>query len=334
VFNPAEVYKRLYYEICIQLGRRAFQSGRQGGLLLLSAFSTLVLTNLESFFTYLLQGQSAKIIHKGVLMKYVEQWRHIRNSHSCFTCFVSVPRHILQCGHAICDNCIQIFSEPKPVDPHLFILHKCTLCQERAELIVRFRPPTAGQGLLCVDGGGVGGVVSTTILELVEARLNLPIPIQEHFSMAYGVSVGRPSSFVLNSELNVEIGGLVVLGLYQKGWSAATCTLKLQTLATEAFYKPAYLLPIIFLTFKWIHLLLFGSLYSGKGIEHALKSVFGDQKIATPSHASAIGTKIGILTTSVDPPMTNLFTNYNGVGDARTGYIVRSGCDNVMTWEV
>ncbi|KAK8048468.1 hypothetical protein PG994_010198 [Apiospora phragmitis] len=66
------------------------------------------------------------------------------------------------------------------------------------ELVVRIRPPTAGHGILCIDGGGVGGIIPSTILELVQDRLDLPIPVQEHFSMAYGVSVG----------------GLVILGLY------------------------------------------------------------------------------------------------------------------------
>lgn len=135
-------------------------------------------------------------------------------------------------------------------------------------------------------------------------------------------------------QANCDTGGLVILGLYEKGWSAATCTRKLQTLAEEAFYKPARLLVIVFFVFKWMHLFLFGHLYSGKGIETALQGVFGNKKMAAPSYATAIGAKIGILTASVNPPVTHLFTNYNAIGGTRTGYVVPQNCNNVRTWEM
>ncbi|KAI1357819.1 hypothetical protein F5Y08DRAFT_138165 [Xylaria arbuscula] len=72
------------------------------------------------------------------------------------------------------------------------------------------------------------------------------------------------------------------------------------------------------------HLILFGCLYSAQGIETALKGVFRHKKM----------TKVGILAASVEQPSTNLFTNYNGVGDARVGYIIPPDCDTVQTWEV
>ncbi|KAI1489423.1 hypothetical protein F5X96DRAFT_683944 [Biscogniauxia mediterranea] len=286
-FKPAEVYQKLYSKICLQVGRTAFRKGRIGGLLLPSVFCSLVLANLESLFTQLVNGQSAKSIHEAVLAKYAAEWRGIRSSRSCFTCFASAPQHVMQCGHAICDNCVQVFGQSEAPDPWLFRFCK------------------SGHGILCIDGGGVGGIIPSTILELIQDRLDLPIPIQEHFSMAYGVS----------------IGGLVILSLYEKGWSAATCTFQLRTLAKEAFYKPTYLLFISFYMLKYIHLFLFGYLYPKSGIENVLKEVFEDKKMADPSYATAIGTKIGILTTSVEPPITHLFTNYNGIGGTRAGYV-------------
>ncbi|KAK7924655.1 hypothetical protein PG985_006709 [Apiospora marii] len=317
LFKPADVFQKLYSNICLQVGKMAFRKGRPGGLLLPSVFSSSVLVNLESLFLELLNGQSAKEIHQAVLAKYAGAWKRIRSRQSCFTCF-SAAQHTMECGHTICDNCLQVFGESEARDPLLFRLHTCKLCQQLVEIVVRVRPPTAGHGILCIDGGGIGGIIPTTILELVQDRLELPIPIQEHFSMAYGVSVG----------------GLVILGLYEKGWSAATCSLKLQSLAEEAFHRPANLFAIAFFLFKWAQLLLFGHLYSGKGIENALKGVFGDKKIAAPSYATSIGTKIGILTASIDPPVTHLFTNYNGMGGPRSGYVVAADCDKVKTWEV
>ena len=52
------------------------------------------------------------------------------------------------------------------------------------------RPPTAGVGLLSLDGGGVRGIVQTEILRMLEEKIGLPIPIQEHFQLAAGVSAG------------------------------------------------------------------------------------------------------------------------------------------------
>ncbi|KAI0810076.1 acyl transferase/acyl hydrolase/lysophospholipase [Xylaria sp. FL0064] len=320
LFPPAEVYHKLYHAICQQVGEAAGEKDGEDGVPVLGSFSDCVLANMETFFTQLVEGRTASSVHRAVLARYVEEWRTIRSSRSCFTCFASTPQYsLLRCGHSICENCVKIFGRSESYDPWLFYLRRCTLCQAPADLIVRVRPPTAGHAIVCIDGGGVRGVIPTTVLERIEDCLDLPIPVQEHFSFAYGVSVG----------------GLVVLGLYDRGWSAATCALKLESLAAEAFRNPVpELLLNLFVVLKWIHLILFGCLYSARGIENALKRVFGDKKMANLSYATAVGTKVGILTASVKQPSTNLFTNYNGVGDARVGYIVPRDCDAVKTWEV
>ncbi|KAH8653619.1 hypothetical protein BX600DRAFT_526837 [Xylariales sp. PMI_506] len=298
-FNPAEVYDKFYKNTCLQVARTAANKRFLEEEMFPNMFCNEILANLESLFKQLVDGQSAKSIHEAVLAKYIEEWRQIKSAQSCFICFSSDPQYVPQCGHAICGNCVQVFGQSEAPNPLMYRLRNC-------------------HGILCIDGGGVGGIIPSTILELIQDSLDLPIPIQEHFSMAYGVSVG----------------GLVVLGLYEKGWSAATCTIKLETLATRAFHKPAYPFFLFFFMLKWIHLFLFGYLYSGEGIESALKEVFGDKKMTGPSYAASIGTKIGILTTSIVPPVTHLFTNYNGIGNERTGYIVPTGYDNVRTWEV
>ncbi|KAI1157919.1 hypothetical protein F5B18DRAFT_668666 [Nemania serpens] len=64
-----------------------------------------------------------------------------------------------------------------------------TLCQALADLIVRVRPPTEGYAILCIDSGGVRGIISATVLERIEDRVGLPIPVQEHFSFPYGATM-------------------------------------------------------------------------------------------------------------------------------------------------
>ncbi|KAJ3550781.1 hypothetical protein NPX13_g11457 [Xylaria arbuscula] len=56
--------------------------------------------------------------------------------------------------------------------------------------------------------------------------------------------------------------------------------------------------------------------------------------MASLPYATTVGAKVGILAASVEQPSTNLFTNYNGVGDARVGYVIPPDCDTVQTWEV
>ncbi|KAH6971300.1 hypothetical protein EDB80DRAFT_870901 [Ilyonectria destructans] len=48
---------------------------------------------------------------------------------------------------------------------------------------MRVRPPTAGVGVLCIDGGGVRGIIPTTILELLE---------EEHFQLCAGAPSPSP----------------------------------------------------------------------------------------------------------------------------------------------
>ncbi|KAI0977472.1 acyl transferase/acyl hydrolase/lysophospholipase [Xylaria arbuscula] len=320
LFPPAEVFHKLYGAICRQVEEAAGgERDGEDGMPALGPFSNCVLANMEALFTQLVEGRTASSVHQSVLARYAEKWRTIRSSRSCFTCFASTPQYFLSCEHAICENCVRIFGRFESHDPWLFHLRACTLCQAPADLIVRVRPPTAGDAIVCIDGGGVRGVIPALVLKRIEDCLDLPIPVQEHFSFAYGVSVG----------------GLVVLGLYDKGWSAATCAGKLESLAAEAFCNPApRLLVNLFIFLKWIHLLFLGCLYSPRGIETALKGVFGNKKMASLSYATTVGTKVGILTASVKQPSTHLFTNYNGVGDARVGYSVPRDCDAVKTWEV
>lgn len=87
----------------------------------------------------------------------------------------------------------------------------------------------------------------------------------------------------------------------------------------------------MFLVLKWIHLLLFGSLYPSKGIDRVLENVFGDKVMAAPSYANVVGAKIGILAASIEQPMTYLFTNYNGIGGKRTGYVIPRESDKAKT---
>ncbi|KAH6884963.1 acyl transferase/acyl hydrolase/lysophospholipase [Thelonectria olida] len=180
---------------------------------------------------------------------------------------------------------------------------------------LRIRPPTAGYSILCIDGGGVRGIVPPTVLKLIEERLGLPIPIQEHFTHAYGVSAGA----------------LIILALFVNGWPVERCAVEFEELAKVAFHpRPIAGLPIL----NWIYSILSGSFYSERGIEGALRRVFGSKKITDMCYANTIGAKVGIPAASILQPSTCLFTNYNGIGKDRTGYYIPKDCEAVKIWEV
>lgn len=90
----------------------------------------------------------------------------------------------------ICLSCVKDFGDQCHQNPDRYTVHNCFLCGSTCYLVVLDLPPTAGIGLLCLDGGGVRGVVQTEILGLLEERIGLPIPVQEHFQLAAGVSAG------------------------------------------------------------------------------------------------------------------------------------------------
>lgn len=72
---------------------------------------------------------------------------------------------------------------------------------------MRVHAPTAGIGILCIDGGGVRGIIPTTILELLEERIGLPIPIQEHFKLALGISAGKLTMIFQGAALTLRWKG-------------------------------------------------------------------------------------------------------------------------------
>jgi hypothetical protein len=56
---------------------------------------------------------------------------------------------------------------------------------------VQTHPPTAGVGVLCVDGGGTRGVIPLENMKRIEDRIGLRIPLQKFFKVVFGVSSGE-----------------------------------------------------------------------------------------------------------------------------------------------
>lgn len=73
---------------------------------------------------------------------------------TCFACLFSAPRHVLGCGHLLCENCVDDFSDPKdsvdPMSPQRSIQISCPFCSTQWPL--RRDPRHTACRVLCLDG--------------------------------------------------------------------------------------------------------------------------------------------------------------------------------------
>jgi hypothetical protein len=74
--------------------------------------------------------------------------------------------------------------------------------------------------------------------------------------------------------------------------------------------------------------------YEPQGIEKALMKLHGNNKMTDISYATHIGAKVGVLAATTENPSVYLFTNYNGVGNPRSGYHVIRTSENAELWEM
>ncbi|KKY29202.1 putative patatin-like phospholipase [Phaeomoniella chlamydospora] len=217
-------------------------------------------------------------------------------------------------------------------DRWLLKLHTCRLCGfELPDVTFRVKPDNAGISVLSIDGGGVRGIMPLQFLQILQDRIGLPIPVQEHFDVAFGTSSG----------------GLITLALFLNGWSADDCANVFESLAKKAF-KPRWYscIPVLsqipFISHFLILLasLLADGVYPPEDLEAALKNVFDSARgIQDYSYAMAIGAKIGIPVTTIMETDFCLFTNYNGDAPRHhdCGYSIvrpKDGSRKILLWEI
>jgi hypothetical protein len=97
----------------------------------------------------------------------------------------------------LCDNCIKIFGIRSLIDRNEYSVSRCVLCDHVHESrIFRFIPPTAGIRILSLDGGGIRGIITLTVLLHLEKELSyLGCPLRDCFDSVVGTSSGTFSSW-------------------------------------------------------------------------------------------------------------------------------------------
>lgn len=188
MFNPSEVFRRLYWEAC-QLGIREFSNLRQ-------LSSDLVCKDIEahiiSMFSRMKHStQSSSALRRQILERNVDNWKLVELTFGCLSCLQRTQGDKMECGHAICDACVCIFGKLRKGLEYYYDLILCPICLTRVTFQSRQVPPTCRMRLVSIDGGGCRGVVSIGFIIELQRALALPYPVQEHFDFAIGTSTGK-----------------------------------------------------------------------------------------------------------------------------------------------
>ena len=127
-------------------------------------------------------------LHSFNLQLHYQFFTSIYDDNVCLSCLTSKPDHTLSYGHLICEICIYNFGIL--IESYTYILQNCILCNRNITFKISLKPPTAGIQVLCIDSGGIRGVVPLLALREVEKTIRLPCKLQEHFDLVVGTSSG------------------------------------------------------------------------------------------------------------------------------------------------
>ncbi|KAL2857609.1 hypothetical protein BJX68DRAFT_263171 [Aspergillus pseudodeflectus] len=199
--------------------------------------------------------------HLAALYKEREFWKRTFSNKICLSCLAEPPDFSLNCGHAICSSCVKVFGHQQRQDT-VYHLGFCPLCSDGSQTELPFariqlKPDSAGVRILAIDGGGVRGVISARILQMLEDEIGLNLPLFHFFDMILGTSSG----------------GIISLALGANLWPAHRSLEAFKTLGKGAFVKLKLTkIPFFGVLFSWLR----DSYYDEGVIEKALQDTEED----------------------------------------------------------
>lgn len=119
-----------------------------------------------------------------------------RSTDFCLGCLHGRPEYRLPCNHVICETCLEDFAV-RDKDPGRLTNLNCAICgsvapeNEKWPHSIRVRPQLAGLRVLTLDGGGVRGIIELRILNRLEEKIGLGIPLGQFFDLIVGTSTGK-----------------------------------------------------------------------------------------------------------------------------------------------
>ncbi|UKZ82727.1 hypothetical protein TrVFT333_010523 [Trichoderma virens FT-333] len=227
----------------------------------------------------------------------------LKNYLTCACCIGRTPEHMLPCGHIICTACVQFFGTR--IEPGSYRFTSCPLHPDKnswaSPAQVKYKPEEAGVRVLCLDGGGVRGIVELVILQEIEKALGGHIPIQNFFDLIVGTSAG----------------GIIALCLGVKHLRINDCLSRFKTLCEKSFIKRGAIkhAPIknIARLLKTLYIMSGNSIYKSKPFSKALWEVFGENALLyhPPQTGSSVATRVAVTTTLAREDKAAILSNYN-----------------------
>ncbi|KAK3718817.1 hypothetical protein LTR37_004733 [Vermiconidia calcicola] len=206
---------------------------------------------------------------------------------SCFCCLMEVPEHPLPCGHVLCAGCARTFGK---------MSGKCVV-------EMSFKHNSAGVRVLCLDGGGIRGIVELEVLRAIEQTLGGEIPIQDFFDLIVGTSTG----------------GIIALALGVQQLPVDRCIEMFTSLCHHAYTPRIKGMPLLDLAASISH----GSKYKTKDFHTALKDAFGDRDNLFGGRSqsrSESRARVAVTSTSSKGGRAIVIANYRRKDDGQPDY--------------
>ncbi|KAI1411011.1 hypothetical protein F5Y13DRAFT_201533 [Hypoxylon sp. FL1857] len=242
--------------------------------------------------------QIASILHRERISKFYNSLGNPADfiSHSaCFSCLRGLPNCVLPCGHILCLECVKTYGRPS--SRTTVELNRCPLHVREIMVdppwAITIKPSRAGVRVLCLDSGGISGIVELKVLQAIDQMLGPLLPIRVFFDLVVGTSAG----------------GVIALGLGAKGWSIEETIRNFKKLYNEAFIPREMMgIPLLDNFSSTYH----GSIYKTKPFEKALRSSFSDQSLfggVQPRNEMSI--RVAVTSTTIPGRKAVVFSNYN-----------------------
>lgn len=281
-----------------------------------------------------------------------QMWSTLQSNMTCFACLQYAPDHVLPCGHGFCEECIKDFGKLCPQRSYHYQLDECVLCDGTAlnwrtqttdnlllhesladgsstnecrravPQIIRLNPRCGGIRILTLDGGGIRGIIEIALIEKIEQRTGLNLPISEFFDLVVGTSTGMWPWTKFEFEL-MTAGGIIALALTSSTEAnrASNLSSKFINLARKVFEKDRFGLlwkmdPTISNIMMFLRVMK--SRYKSGKLKTSLLDFFDKDQ---PVFGGAVTTlkqrtaRVAVTSTSDGYPC--LFTNYSRAAYAR-----------------
>ncbi|KAI1103045.1 FabD/lysophospholipase-like protein [Jackrogersella minutella] len=216
---------------------------------------------------------------------------------ACLCCLRELPECALPCGHVLCFPCVQIYGTR--TSRTTIEISRCPLHVRdviaNPPWVISTKPRYAGSRVLCLDGGGIRGVIELQVLIELENVLGPDLPIQLFFDLIVGTNTG----------------GIIAIGLGVKKWTVNATMEKFKDLCNEGF-APREMTSVPL--FGALSSLYHGSLYKTQPFTKALKRYFSDRPFfGSATHRSRVvsSTKVAVTASTGIERLPVVFANYN-----------------------